>query len=178
MGRNHSRLAFWVLAGVTALAVFGGQPAYAWDSHQPRVEGAGWFSTTNFTTFAQDEIKLGVNAKLNKLSVPDGRFEIMNKTNKFNVHGRVTNVTFHPATCGAFNAPNGQPAATIWGQCDDHAVCSQVQFDVVDNDSGGHNPDWVCNVHVHAVDEKGRTEDMDDPGDPMNHGHVEVHNYQ
>jgi len=69
--------------------------------------------------------------------------------------------------------PLDAPYAKVSGTCDD-GTCT---FDatVVDDDSGGHPPDWVCDLHMHGTDKKGNSEVYDDPGQPLQHGHFEVH---
>src|SRR5438128_751601 len=157
MGRNHLRLGVWGLALLTCFAMLG-QTAFAWDN-RPRVEAAGFYPKPDFSVgppnFA-DEIKIGVNGRCTKDSplptlctsqLTEGRFEFFNKFTGFKIKGTITSLDFHlENACTAFNSPNGKPAVTIKGSCDDGAMCTQFQMDLVDNDPGG--PDWVCNVNI------------------------------
>ena len=138
-----------------------------------------------------DEIKFGITARCSKNSgslvactgpQTEGRFEYFNRFTGFKIKGRIT--SFHMQTAAdslcqpsfLLGPPETAPTASIQGQCDDDSICSMFQIDVVDVDPKGNGADWVCNVHVHGIDKKGRTEDNDDqPGQPLNRGKVELH---
>ena len=177
MNGRHLRLSAWLLVLFTCFAFIGSPSAYAWDngtSHQPRVEAAGWYCTPAFgPPSGCAEIKFGITAKNDKTGNPQGRFEYMNHFTGYSAKGRITAFTPHNATCADPFAPNGLPAATVKGMCDDGS-CS-FQMDVVDDDTVKHQPDWVCNVQVSGTDKKGHSEANMDAGEPIQHGNVEIH---
>ena len=196
METRHARLSVWALVLVTFFALFGGQSAFAYNTTKMRAEEAGWVCKPGGTgPSGCQEVKLGVTAKINNANLADGRFEYFNRTTKFNVKGKVDSLVVkpsntatpadpsHPCYAAAIFDATGQqiagpplnaPYANITGTCD-NGMCDQFVITVVDDDSAQHNTDWVCNVHMHGTDKKGIAEVYDDQGQPLQHGHVEVH---
>ena len=191
METTHSRLSVWALVLFACFALFGGQSAFAMDTTKPRVEAAGSFCKPDFNgPNGCAEIKLGLTGKVTKTTMVDGRFEYMNRLSKYNVHGNIYSMVVNPqppadasnpcfasaifvGTTQVGGPPLTAPQATVDGSCTDGSCSFHVT--VVDDDSANRTADWVCDLHMHGTDKKGRVENNDDPGEPFTHGKVEVH---
>ena len=197
MGRDHLRLAAWVLAILTICAISGNHTAYAMDG--PRVKAEGWFSKndpTNPPNFST-KINFGLTARCDKSGwstanntttcngSPDGHFEYQNHFSGLKAHGRITTLRFEPvmASDNCVGDPAGdptlmgKPSAAISGTCDDGSCSFSMKVVDADDDASG-SPDWVCNVNVtdnkHAPDTSTPTGTMHPA--PLNKGDVELTN--
>lgn len=193
METRQSRLSVWALLLFACFALFGGQSVFAMDNTKPRVEAAGSICKPDFTSpNGCAEVKLGLTGKVNKATMVDGRFEYMNRLSKYNVHGRINSMVVNPHPTASMShpcyaaaivdpvtgiqvggPPLNAPYATVDGTCEDGSCSFHVT--VVDDDSARRTTDWACDIHMHGTDKKGNVENYDDPGQPFQHGKVEVH---
>lgn len=192
METRQSRLGVWALVLFTCFAIFGGQSAFAWDSTKQRVEVGGWICKPDANgPSGCAEVKIGLTAKINKMTMPDGRFEYLNRLSHFSVRGHINafSVNSQPKAdssnpCYAAAIFNGTvqvagpsltaPQATVDGSCDDGSCTFHATF--VDDDSSNKATDWVCNPQMTGTDKKGVAENyMTDPGEPLQRGRVEIH---
>ena len=180
MGRKTPRLAMWALAILTSFALVGNHTAYA-DSHGPRVNAGGQFTTPNPDAPAGSaKVTFGVDGKYKHDATPDGHFEYFNHSSGLHAHGRINTLTFGTASpsCVFFGGDQlaGKPSATVSGQCDDGSCSFSMELVDAGKSPKRDGQDFVCNVNVNGQGKMHLPASDSDPAEPVIHGNVEIHN--
>jgi hypothetical protein len=200
MGRNHFRVAAWLLALFTCFAVAGTHSAYAWDHAQnPRVDAGGWYnSVVGATTAGPAKVNFGINGRC-KDGGPTcttstkpalGEYEYFNHNTGVRAHGKITYLSFGTASAACLAATDGtvfdkngnpgtfagRPSAVVEGSGDDG---STFKAEVVDADDGTPKFfDTVCLIEVtgHTKMVPLAVVPEQDSNDQVIHGNIEVKN--